>query len=103
MAKCIKLIVPALSCYCGAKEVFGVCGEDYLQLAYHRNSAMRMRIAVYFGEISVKISRFQSRFQDIGQDFEISRKISRKISCFHERFQDFRGDFKISRRFQDFT
>ena len=32
MAKCIKLIVPALSCYCGAKEVFGVCGEDYLQL-----------------------------------------------------------------------
>ena len=56
------------------------------------NSAMRMRIAEYFGEISVKISRFQSRFQDFGQDFEISRKISR----FHVRFQVFTKDFKIS-------
>ena len=42
---------------------------------------MRMRIAEYFGEISVKISRFRD---------------SRKISRFHVRFQVFTKDFKIS-------
>ena len=58
-----------------------------------------------FDRISVKISRFLSRFQDFGQDFKISGEILRFQARF-QRFQDFRQDFqKISRfkqRFQDF-
>ena len=60
-----------------------------------------------FNRISVKISRFLSRFQDFWQDFKISGQILRFQARF-QRFQDFRQDFrdfkisgKISKRFQD--